>query len=275
MIWLKPLTRPLLLTSTLALVIYIVVVPLATEAKPVRRPGLVEKIRRIFSGRNRSIGLSPGRQSGGATRDRCPAVDKPLTALVPTTDDGLPFIEATIAEHPTFWFYVPYSHQPERWVEFVLIDEAEADVYYQTFQLAETPGIISVQLPDTATPLQLGKQYRWVLSVICDLDNRLVDVERSREVASSGDIAIDGWLKRVSLAADVQKQLDGAMNPIERAQVYAEGVLWHEALTTLAQFRLENPQFADAEGLWLDLLESVQLDDVVLEPLTTCCTVKK
>src|SRR4028118_1069094 len=65
---------------------------------------------------------APGSREGAASRGLCPASDKPLTARVRLTQETVragqnstPVMSSpktvfglAVAEHPTFWFYVPY-----------------------------------------------------------------------------------------------------------------------------------------------------------------------
>jgi hypothetical protein len=212
-----------------------------------------------------------GRLRGLGTREECHDVDKPLTAIVgpiPTeadlteakTTETLP--PATIADYPTLWFYIPYS--PDRLsAEFTLLDEKENDVYKTTFPLKEKPGIIGLKLPETLRPLQAGKRYKWVLSVICNPNNR------------TADISVYGDIDRISLDSALQVQLKKMSDPNAQSALYAENELWPEALTTLAQARRRNLQDRTLQADWSNLLKSMNLDDIASEPLTSCCKVEE
>lgn len=210
-----------------------------------------------------------GRLRGLGTREGCYRVDKPLTAvvgLVPTkadliaaeTTETLP--PATIIDHPTFWFYIPYSPDAGLSAEFLLFDENEEDVYKTKFPLKEKPGFISVKLPETSPPLETGKRYTWVFSVICAPDNR------------SNDIFVHGEIDRIPVDATLQAQLETITDPEAESALYAENQLWSEALTTLAEARRRNLQDTTLETDWSNLLESMNLNDLASEPLTPCCT---
>jgi hypothetical protein len=208
---------------------------------------------------------------GLGTRDGCHYVDKPLTAivgLIPTeaeitaakTTETLP--PATIADYPTLWFYIPYL--PDRLsAEFTLIDEEENDVYKTTFPLKEKPGIIGLKLPETLRPLQAGKRYKWVLSVICNPNNR------------TADIYVNGDIERISLDSTLQAQFKKMSDPKAQSALYAENQLWSEALTTLAQARRRNGRDTTLQADWSNLLKSMNLDDIASEPLTSCCKVEE
>jgi hypothetical protein len=191
-----------------------------------------------------------GRRDAGS-RPGCPPVDKPLTALVPEYDLGL-----TVEEHPTFWVYVPYSSQISHSAKFVLWDDKQDKVYETTFQLKDTPGIISLSLPKDIS-LDISKIYKGAFFFKC------------------GDIGLANvqWkVKRVTLSANLRNQLERATSR-ERIALYATNGLWHDALTELAQLRRRNPQDEILAVDWTELLRDadVHLDDMVEVSIVGCC----
>ncbi|EDX76348.1 conserved domain protein [Coleofasciculus chthonoplastes PCC 7420] len=243
---------PLVLVSILTNLL--VFIP-PTQAQSQRRSGLIAKIKRFFLG-TRSGGTPTGRHRGGAVRDRCPNVDQPLTALVPATDAGIPFVEPTISERPSFWFYVPYFPRSQRNAEFVLIDENEDDVYATTFPLTQPSGIVSLQLPQTIPPLKEGEQYRWVFSVICNPANR------------SADATVNGWIERVPVNLALSNQLQTATDKA-LLFAYADQGLWYETLTLLAQLQRTHPQQQELQDDWQDLLQTIGLPETISPSWTT------
>lgn len=238
----------------LVLTNFLVYVPSA-QAQSRRRTGLIEKIKRFFFG-IRPGGKPTGRKRGGAVRDRCPNVAQPLTALVPATNEGFPYVEQTIAKYPAFWFYIPYWSSYQRNAEFVLIDEKEDDVYSATFPIKQQPGIVSLQLPRLMLPLQSGKKYRWVFSVICNPENR------------SADATVNGWVERIPISPTLSSQLQ-ATSARERVLVYADAKLWYETLTTLAELQRTNPKDQAIKADWDNLLQTLDLSDNVPQNWTT------
>ncbi|MCA1994661.1 MAG: DUF928 domain-containing protein [Coleofasciculus sp. S288] len=206
------------------------------------------------------------RRRGAAARPRrglCPAAKLPLTALILAAQSNSLTAEqpldVTVAEHPTFWFYVPYSPDARFSAEFVLIDENEQDVYKTTFSLKQKPGIIGLKIPEMLPPLQTGKRYQWVFSIVCDPNNR------------SGDATVNGEIERIPLNSTLQTQLESVSTPSERVSLYAQNGLWYEALTSLAQLRRNNLQNSTLQADWSSLLKSMNLNDIASEPLTSCC----
>lgn len=185
---------------------------------------------------------APGKRKDATTRDDCPIADssKPLTALVPPTNIGL-----TISERPTFWFYVPY--QSARPVEFSLSDDKNNVVYNTTLQLTGTPGIVSINLPQSVPPLKRGKNYQWKFSYIC------------HPTVRSKNASVNGYVERISLDRDLKSQLEQATTLRERISLYAAKGLWYELLTTLAEERRKNPQDVELAAAWENLLRQAEV----------------
>ncbi len=202
---------------------------------------------------------APGQRSYAAARADCPAIEKPLTALVPNTNIGL-----TISERPTFWFYIPYQPTDTNPVEFLLINDKNNPVYKTLFKLTSTPGIISVNLPQNIPALEIGKKYNWVLSYMCDPANPMKDT------------FVKGYVERVSINSNLKNDLEKASRPRERILLFAENGFWYDALTMLAKERHQKPKDAQVTKDWKDLLLSSEGDlkeikEIVSEPIVSCC----
>ncbi|WP_264197015.1 DUF928 domain-containing protein [Microseira wollei] len=151
---------------------------------------------------------------------------------------------------PTFWFYVPYSAQEAPLGEFILQEEEGKDVYRTSFTLPGNPGFVSVTLPPTATVLEINKSYRWYFKLYCS------------EQKSSGSIFVEGWVQRVELTPVLEQQLKAA-SPQEYI-VYANNLIWYDAIANLAKLRLQNPSNSTLDREWNNLL---QLRGIALEQL--------
>ena len=198
---------------------------------------------------------APGNRTGGGKRgcdhmkkQLTGSKEKLLTALVPVygpTDSGL-VLGLTTAFHPTFWFYVPYS--PTLDAEFVLQDAAQQTVYHQPVSLSGTPGVVSLSLPSTASPLEIGKRYHWYFNIYCQ--------------PQQPPVFVDGWIKRDSLNPALKSQLHKA-TPKQRVALFAAKGIWYEALTASAELRRTDPKRTD----WAALLRTVGLDAIAKEPI--------
>ncbi|MEH2287797.1 DUF928 domain-containing protein [Nostoc sp.] len=206
-------------------------------------------------------GSSPGgRVRGGAKRggpSGCPSPKIDLTALVPFTEEANSVINVwaqTTVEHPSWFFYVPYTKDSPYTVEFVLQDLNANQVYKKAIALPDKPGIVPVSLPSTAPTLAVGQQYRWFFTINCDKQQ------------NAPPTYVEGVIKRVNLSQPTVKQLETA-EPLKRYALYAQNGIWYEALTTLAQLRQKNPQDPALKAEWRNLLGSIRLDDVAEEPI--------
>ncbi|NMG07461.1 hypothetical protein DP117_11445 [Brasilonema sp. UFV-L1] len=212
--------------------------------------------------------LSPvsGRRAGMGSRDNCPTVPTALTALVPLREEQkvskqtdkpiLGIVEGlTTSEQPTFWFYVPYTNDLTASAEFILQDSAGNDIYRNAIALPPKPGIIGVSLSSNAS-LQVGKTYRWYLKVRCN-----------QQQTASVPIYVEGDIQRVNLDSRVVQQLEAAVDPRQKATIYAANGIWFDSLTMLAQMRQKNFNDASVAEDWQSLLRSVNLDNIATAPL--------
>lgn len=215
---------------------------------------------------------APDARGAAGSRGQCPRVERPLTALVPLKEEttagnrsssdvrstSKSIMGVTVAEHPTFWFYNPYELTPDRTVEFVLQDENGNDVYSTSFAgSGTTPGVIGFELPPTAAPLEVGKMYQWYFVISC---------EPNGSVPDDNSVLVKGWVHRIALQPSLQSRLKQA-TPLEKVSLYAKADIWHEAITSLAKLRRQNPDDAALKSEWTKLLQSVDLEAIAPEPI--------
>ncbi|QDL06566.1 hypothetical protein DP113_00375 [Brasilonema octagenarum UFV-E1] len=208
-----------------------------------------------------------GRRYGGASRGQCPVAKPGLTALVPLIEQPTSVMNVwgqTTAERPTFWFYTPYAKGSAYPADFVLLDAESNLVYRQDITLPTEPGVMSVSLPTSVSPLTTDKQYRWFLNVYCDspLGGSLTEHRQKQQ----SPIYVEGVIQRVNLKAAIVQQINQAQ-PRQQVAIYASNGIWYEALTTVAQLRQKNPQDVTLEQEWQDLLSSIGLSDFASKPL--------
>lgn len=212
-----------------------------------------------------------GRIRGGAQRGTCKTEGTDLTALVPFTQDGPSSSSRltnfnvwgyTTQAQTTLWFYSPYVSNTQTqdnpyvmWFE--LHNETDGTSYQTILKLPSQPGIISVPLSAQTVTLEVGKRYRWFLKVNCLGGN-------------APPIYVEGVLQRVVPSAQLSQQLNTAQSPLDKAAIYAQNGIWHDALTllgTLQQNTQQNSQAIAARTEWSKLLQAIGLADVANQPI--------
>lgn len=193
--------------------------------------------------------LSPGGPIVTRKATPCEKGKIKLTPLVPENQIG-----RTVSEYPEFFFYLPETEA--QIAEFVLEDENGNQIYQTNLNINNSSGVIGVSIPTNknVSPLQLGKNYRWSVALICD------DKDRSADVFEKSIV------RRVEVSADIRSQLEKA-NPRLKAIIYAQTGIWQDALSTLVTARRANPNDAALAADWKILLDSVNLGEIVDEPI--------
>jgi Domain of Unknown Function (DUF928) len=181
--------------------------------------------------------------------DKCVKGEIELTALVPKNHIG-----RTVSEYPLFFLYLPKSEA--KLAEFVLEDDKGKEIYKTTLKINNLSGVIGVSIPanQNLSPLQIGKNYRWSVALICNTEDR------------SANVLETGTVRRIELSADIRSQLEKA-DPRQKTFIYAEAGIWQDALSNLAIARLANPKDAQLTADWESLLDSVKLGKIAKEPI--------
>lgn len=215
---------------------------------------------RIASGGNRRYkpprrGI-PQRREGagtrsGSSRTTCLRGSQALLPLVPEDGFGL-----TTRDRPTLAFYLPETTLASNTAELMLVNNQDGILYETTLQLPKTRGIVSITLPDDAPSLKVNQEYRWSVSLRCELE-------------AYRNPWVEGTIQRVvvdqSLAAQLQRASDR-----DRPAVYAQAGIWYDALSSLVELRRARPTSDGLVADWQELLGSVRLGTVAKEPLAFC-----
>ncbi|MEO1391630.1 MAG: DUF928 domain-containing protein [Cyanobacteria bacterium J06634_5] len=195
---------------------------------------------------------APGRTQDAGSRPLCPKVEKPFTALSPSTNWG-----ETLEAHPTVWLYIPENTHS---VRLILRDEpTQTEIYRTTFPLTAQKGIGRFSLPAEAPPLDPNRLYNWQFDLICDAEN-------------SSRFRVSGIVVRREPSEALKTQLQAALPPARVNLLAAEG-LWFDAVTALAQQRLASPQESTLQTGWESLLHhaDVGLNQFSGEDVLECC----
>ena len=183
---------------------------------------------------------APRRTVSGASRDSCS--NHQMTALLPTSKSGF-----TSRSHPEV--LVATSVNTPRKVLFTV--QSENDYYYETYlELPETPGIVSIRLPDEAPALVDNELYQWSLIMMCN------------NMLRPDSPALHGW---------IQLQPGDDSNPMElsfeQAINYRNNYLWYDMIALLADLRTQDPNNQDVHHAWQSILEGADLASVANSPI--------
>ena len=248
--------RPLLIHSGILSVV-LLGFPLVASSSPARlsdaRPQIL--IAQTSSPEFSDAGR-PRRRQGGGSRGSCLIADKPpLTALVPSSSTGF-----TLAQSPSFWFYLPYDLTERHSVEFVLKDSQDNLVHRKTIAGNQTAlGIINLRLP-TSVVLEKNQTYEWYLLVQCDAEN------------SERFVFVNGAIQRLE-RPELQQKL-ATLTLDAHPDLYAAENLWYDALDSVATQLQDVPENNRIRKSWRALLQSVGLTNLESQPILSCCVVE-
>lgn len=186
------------------------------------------------------------RKAGGARRADCNLPpNNTVTLLVP--QDHVP---TTISERPTFFWYLPQ----ELPLRFTLLEPGKKPIFVT--ELQPEPGIVALKLPTSSQPLEMGKTYRWTVTVVCSQNK------------PSKNLYSWALIKRVS---QVQKRLlppvreepalrvgqtkIGNQQELNAAVDLARSGIWYDALLDAYE------QTPELTAFWT-LLEQIDLNDI-------------
>ncbi|BAY61541.1 hypothetical protein NIES22_16080 [Calothrix brevissima NIES-22] len=218
----------------------------------------IRNVQSYMRGRRTLIGFvpgKPGRVRSAASRGTCFQNADVAIPLIPSSKEA----QHTTKDHPTFFFYIPKTSKTVAGLEFSLRETPDSDpIYRETFPPVGEAGIVSVTLPTNQPALQADKEYHWNFSMICDPNSRDLDV------------FLEGTIE-VMQDANIAAQIQETPQPLDRAVLYATAGFWENAISILADLRRQNPNNAEVQQYWADLLKSVNLDQVTDKPLLPCC----
>jgi hypothetical protein len=149
----------------------------------------------------------------------------------------------TTMEYPTVWFFVPFTDRSTQ-LEFFLQNRSKDVIYQSIVQTPAKDGIIGVKIPRSQKLFDLSKHYRWTLKATVSCGG-----------SSPEKKFVNGWIQRVSLPAGI----DMSINP---TQVYVDRGIWYDAVTSLAQQRLQEPNNDQLKQDWKDLLGATNLEEI-------------
>ncbi|NET49709.1 MAG: DUF928 domain-containing protein [Merismopedia sp. SIO2A8] len=209
----------------------------------------------------RSAYLSAASRSADVSEDTrsFQALQTILTPITPPLQEseghqGTP-VDHTLTAHPIVFLRMPSL--PGGTVDFTVQNEAGTEQLYEaTFELTtQEEGIVGIQIPETALPLEVGQIYAWQVMVTSSCPQPEYNFR----------LHTGSWIERV--AADEGMATIEQVEMRDRLPLYAEAGLWIDTLSTLAQLRWQYPNDADLNESWTSLMESVDLSEFATKPI--------
>ena len=174
-----------------------------------------------------------------------------LIAIAPISYNGL-----TTVSHPTFWIGLPETSAQQA---ILLIKEGSNSNWHQlethwqqSINVEEKAGIIGIKLAQDAPPLEIGKNYQWVVALVCG------------DRPNPNDPLVAAGIKRVD-ESQITMDVSSTLTQLDRASLYAEKGIWYDALDILVA---EKSSLSDWNNIWVKYLQSGGLaDDIAREPI--------
>lgn len=136
-----------------------------------------------------------------------------ITLLAPSDH-----VSTTISSRPTFFWYVSDVSAP---VRFTVVNPGHAEPVIDISLKADKPGLFKFTLPPNVPELEIGKEYRWTVSL-----RRNVESPSANPIASAS-------IKRIAHPPQLEQKLSTITSRFDRSAVYANSGIWHDTLTTI------------------------------------------
>lgn len=194
--------------------------------------------------------------AGSRSGSKCVQDEQQIQPLMPKHNYGL-----TLAERPAIFMYLPKTSAKQ----VVLTFQDESGNSFKPVFLSINPEdssqsiasrnvVASFRLPDNQPALTVGKNYKWLLAVVCG------------ETLQLNDPIFRGWVQRVARTADLERQLQ-KKSVIEQMQWYSKNGYWYDLLNLMVQVRWTQPNDVKITNQWQEMLESVGLGAIASEVL--------
>lgn len=180
------------------------------------------------------------RKAGGSRGCNLPLNDA-VTLLVPQDHTA-----TTISAHPTFFWHL--SQKLFLPLRFTILEPGKKPIL--TKELKPEPGIVALELPQNSAPLEVGKTYRWTVTVVCNPHK------------PSRNLFAQAWIKRVPSKNLFSNSTKNTTLPCSLN--YASAGIWYDALSCNYLSLIEKTNNMDSSWLQFQTL----LKEINLEYLT-------
>ncbi|MDY7014357.1 MAG: DUF928 domain-containing protein [Cyanobacteriota bacterium] len=195
------------------------------------------------------VNSKPRRSQGSGSRGCHQGDLAEVTLLIPSEEVA----GQTVSGRPSLFLYLPKSVSVPIKVTLSLPHQAlpqESVLIYETQIEAPEAGIIKLELPADGPALSDDEIYMWAASLICN------------EKRPSANPFYNSWIERVPMTSALEEALTDVTSARDRARIYAEAGAWYDALATLYNAQMENPDDIDIQNDLNALLVDVGLTEV-------------
>ena len=147
------------------------------------------------------------RKAGGSRGCNMP-LENAVTLLVPQNHTA-----TTISARPTFFWHL--SQKLSLPLRFTLLEPGKKPIL--TKEIEPKPGIVALKLPQDTAPLEVGKTYRWTVTIVCNPSK------------PSRNLFAQAWIERVSLLRKAQLY-NHTKDTSSCSLTYAKASIWYDAL---------------------------------------------
>lgn len=186
----------------------------------------------------------PQRTQGGGSRG-CPNTQPvALQLLIPSNHTA-----RTTLSHPTFAWQL--SALPPLPLQFALTEEGASKPILVQELAVKHAGVMQFTLPSKAKGLEVGKEYRWTVSLICN-------AERPSENAYAR-----GWVERITTDTTVLQQLAATKSTYQKAVTYAQAGIWYDSLAMLLNIPPHSADLVPSAEFLQTLLRQVGIPETI------------
>ncbi|AFY99398.1 DUF928 domain-containing protein [Calothrix sp. PCC 6303] len=194
-----------------------------------------------------SRGTPPGKEGTGSRGDCLEKANTPpITRII-----GAHQSRFTVSDRPTIWIYLPYTTKDASSGEFSLQD-GDTEIFRDRIQLPSQPGIVGIRLPNKIAALKVDREYRWYVDINCS--------GSGAESDSQTPASLTGIVEKKLVSGELQQDLQIAKSSLDRVLVYGKYQIWYDAITELAQLRLQEPNNSLYRKVWVELLNNQDIN---------------
>jgi len=169
----------------------------------------------------------------------------PIAIDLLTPSDHVPL---TTSGRPTFLWYV--SKVPPMPMYFTLVKENKPGSILNKEIKVIRPGIAKLELPSEMPELEVGKEYRWTISLVCNQKH------------PSANVYAYSWIQRVPETPEILHKMKVVSGSDARALIYAKSGIWYDSISTSYRALLADPNNQQTKVHFSQLLDEVGLSTV-------------